>query len=195
MLSGLPFTHYFDAELIEDRKTCGRAVAQYNSSCSPYSTASVKEKEDQFVAIWSPRTRPPQANALGPWLGPTGACGDCTVVEAPFHCEFGYNLNLGSFVVVGANCFMQDFGTIYIGDRTIVGPNCKFYCMTTSVDASVRGKGCHGTFKAGAIKIEEDCFIGGDVTILPFRTIGKGAVVGAGSVVTRVSPINPFSVM
>jgi len=41
--------------------------------------------------------------------------------------------------------------------------------------------------QGGAIRIGEDCFIGGDVIILPFRKIGKGAVVGAGSVVTKVS--------
>lgn len=36
------------------------------------------------------------------------------------------------------------------------------------------------------ITIGEDCWIGGNVTILPGVTIGKGSTVGAGSVVTKV---------
>ena len=46
---------------------------------------------------------------------------------------------------------------------------------------------------AGMIRIEDHCFIGADVTILPYRTIGRGAVVAAGSIVTRVSYIPPSS--
>lgn len=193
MLAGMPYTHFFDDELIADRASCRRAVERYNEVCGPYSTASWQAKAEAFVAVYNPRERPYSSNTVGPWMGLIGACDDRTVVEAPFNCEFGYNINLGNHVLIAANCFMQDAGTIYIGDRTIVGPNVKFYCMTASVDASVRNEGsrgyggCHGYFTAGAIKVEEDCFIGGDVTILPFRTIGKGAVVGAGSVVTRVS--------
>ena len=41
--------------------------------------------------------------------------------------------------------------------------------------------------EAGAeIHVDEDVWIGGNVTILPGVSIGKGATVGAGSVVTKV---------
>lgn len=42
------------------------------------------------------------------------------------------------------------------------------------------------------VKIESDCWIGGNVIILPGVTIGEGSTVGAGSVVTRDVP--PHSV-
>lgn len=42
------------------------------------------------------------------------------------------------------------------------------------------------------VRIEDDCWIGGNVTILPGVTIGRGCTVGAGSVVSRSLP--PFSV-
>ncbi|KAI7081343.1 hypothetical protein KC356_g9175 [Hortaea werneckii] len=80
-------------------------------------------------------------------------------------------------------CHMQDPCEISIGDRTIVGPNVKFYGITPSIDPSVRNGG-QGPVRGGAIQIGEDCFIGGDVVILPYRKIGKGATIGAGSVVT-----------
>jgi acetyltransferase-like isoleucine patch superfamily enzyme len=38
------------------------------------------------------------------------------------------------------------------------------------------------------IHIGEDCWIGGNVCILPGVVIGKGSVVGAGSVVTKSVP-------
>ena len=40
----------------------------------------------------------------------------------------------------------------------------------------------------GGITIEDDVWIGGDVTVLPGVTVGRGAVIGAGSVVTRDVP-------
>lgn len=39
--------------------------------------------------------------------------------------------------------------------------------------------------KFGRIKIEDNCFIGADTTILPGVTIGKNCVIGAKSVVTK----------
>lgn len=42
------------------------------------------------------------------------------------------------------------------------------------------------------VRIEDDCWIGGNVIILPGVTIGQGSTIGAGSVVTKDIP--PFSV-
>lgn len=57
--------------------------------------------------------------------------------------------------------------------------------MTASSHSDLR-KGSQGPVIGGAIVIEDDVFIGGDVIIMPFRTIKKGSVVGAGSIVTKV---------
>lgn len=45
---------------------------------------------------------------------------------------------------------------------------------------------------AGPIVIEADCWLGTNVIVLPGRRIGKGAIIGAGSVVTRDIP--PYTV-
>lgn len=187
MLTGTPYRHFKDDELLADRESCRRAVQIYNDICGPNSTASQDEKGRSFTAVLNPREREPNSNTMGPWMGPTGVIGDLVTIETPFRCEYGYNINIGKNVTIGSGCFLQDAATIFIGDRTIIGPDVKFYCLSASVDATVRGEGNNGNFMTGAIKVEEDCWIGGNVTILPFRTIGKGATVGAGSVVTRVS--------
>lgn len=44
--------------------------------------------------------------------------------------------------------------------------------------------------KASPIIIEDDVWIGADVTILPGVRIGKGSVIGAKSVVTKDIPSN-----
>lgn len=47
----------------------------------------------------------------------------------------------------------------------------------------------------GEIHIGEDCWLGGNVIVLPGVTIGRGCTIGAGSVVTRVGGIfNPLEV-
>nr|WP_304437690.1 DapH/DapD/GlmU-related protein [Frigoribacterium sp. Leaf44] len=40
------------------------------------------------------------------------------------------------------------------------------------------------------VTIEDGCWIGANVTILPGVTLGRGSVVGAGSVVTKSYPPN-----
>lgn len=45
-----------------------------------------------------------------------------------------------------------------------------------------------GVEYAGQVTIGDDCWIGGNVTIMPGVTIGKGCTVGSGSIVTKDIP-------
>ena len=56
---------------------------------------------------------------------------------------------------------------------------------THPLDPEVRN-GTKGPETGAEIVIEEDCWLGGNVTVLPGIRIGRGSVVGAGSVVTKV---------
>ncbi|KAI5359748.1 putative zn(2)-C6 fungal-type DNA-binding domain, trimeric LpxA-like superfamily [Septoria linicola] len=190
MLRGERYLHFQDTALRNERTSCRKAVEAYNDSCKAVNPSSSHEQERNFLAIYEPKER---AWELGKaWDGPKGSVGSHSVVETPFNCEFGYNIHLGKDVLIQQNCTLQDASIIYIGDRSIVGPNVKFYCITTSVDAQQR-RGSRGEFQAGPIRVEEDVVIHADCIILPFRTIGKGAVVGAGSVVTR--DVKPYTVV
>lgn len=188
MLIGRPFLHFIDDVLLNDREQCKGALERYNDAALTSKHISPEERGRFFRAIVDPEAR---RNYTGygrgrdePYDGPKGTVGSGVIVESPFHCEYGYNVHIGDQVVIQAGCVMQDACEIHIGNRTLIGPNVKFYGITASVDPSQR-KGSHGHVTAGAIKIGDDCFIGGDVIILPYRKIGNGAVVGAGSVVTK----------
>ncbi|RMY22246.1 hypothetical protein D0867_02834 [Hortaea werneckii] len=178
MLLGEPFSNH-DQALMQDRQQCKRALEEYNSGAGSSPHLSPKERHHLFCSIVEPTARKWYSHSHEPYTGPRGHIGQGTVVESPFTCDYGYNVFLGDDVVIQSGCHMQDPCEISIGDRTIVGPNVKFYGMTATRN------GGQGPVRGGAIRVEADCLIGGDVVILPFRKIGKGAVVGASSVVTK----------
>lgn len=60
--------------------------------------------------------------------------------------------------------------------------------LTHFLDPQQKGR----MYRMGRVTIEEDAFIGCNVTICSAVTIGKGAIVGAGSVVTKSIP--PYQV-
>lgn len=66
------------------------------------------------------------------------------------------------------------------------------YSGTHPLDPAVR-RGTEGPELGKPVTIENDCWIGGNVIILPGVTIGRGSTIGAGSVVTKSFP--EFSVI
>lgn len=67
------------------------------------------------------------------------------------------------------------------------GPGVSLYSGGHPVDYRVRN-GISGPEFGGKITIGDDCWIGGNVIILPGITIGRGTTIGAGSVVTKDIP-------
>ncbi|KAF9007473.1 trimeric LpxA-like protein [Cyathus striatus] len=106
------------------------------------------------------------------------------VVEPPFHCDYGLHIRLEKGVKIGHNCSFIDSTYIRIGARTHVGPNVSFFAGGHVLDAKLRD-GANGPEFGKEIVVGEDCDIGGNSIVLPGVTIGRGAVVSPGSVVTR----------
>ena len=108
-------------------------------------------------------------------------------VEPPVHIDYGTNIRLGDNVFLNFNAVFLDTCLISIGSRTLVGPNVSFFSGTHPLDPALRN-GTQGPELGKEIQIGEDCWIGGNVVILPGVTLGRGCVVGAGSVVTKDVP-------
>lgn len=106
------------------------------------------------------------------------------ILRAPWHdLWIGNNVDLAYDVIVT--------GGVRIGDRTLVG----FRSQILSENHDIPEDGSP-IFSAGRvlrpISIEEDVWIGANCLILPGVTVGRGAVVAGGSVVTKSLP--PFCV-
>ena len=106
-------------------------------------------------------------------------------IEPPIHIDYGTNVSLGQDVYINFNCVIIDTCQVTIGARTLLGPNVSIFSGTHPIDPAIR-QGTAGPEIGKEIHIEEDCWIGGNVVILPGVRVGKGATVGAGSVVTKV---------
>jgi len=106
-------------------------------------------------------------------------------LEPPFYCDYGYNCKIGNNVYMNYNCVILDCNIVEIGDNTMFGPAVQIYAATHPTDPAIRATMLELAFP---IKIGKDCWIGGNVTILPGVTIGDGSTIGAGSVVVKDIP-------
>lgn len=98
----------------------------------------------------------------------------------------GYAINIGHNVFIGSNCEFNISKSIIIGNNTLIASGCRF------IDHD------HGT-KLGeligkqppvelSINVGSDVWLGCNVVVLKGVTIGDGAVVAAGAVVTKNIP-------
>ncbi|KAI4727971.1 trimeric LpxA-like protein [Aureobasidium sp. EXF-10728] len=191
MLNGRDYRHFTDPELLNDRAWCKQAIERYNKA----SEASFDIDMDGRMKLFRQILQPDRLLQLADTRNhPIGTIGSKILIEAPFKCEYGYNVHIADNVVIQAGCVMYDPCPITIGRGTIVGPNVKFYGLGPDMrfDARVRNGG-EGKLRGGKIMVEEDCFIGGDVVILPNVIIGRECVIEPGTVVS--SNIQPGKVV
>jgi len=114
-----------------------------------------------------------------------GHVGRDAVIRPPFFCDYGYNIRLGDGVFLNFNCVILDVVEVTIGDRTQIGPAVQIYTADHPRDTETRRAGLEF---GRPIRIGSDVWIGGGAILLPGVTVGDGAVIGAGSVVTRDVP-------
>lgn len=108
-----------------------------------------------------------------------------TVIRPPFHCDYGFNIRLGSNVFLNFNCVILDVVEVTIADGAQIGPAVQIYAADHPRDPVQR----RGGLEFGRpIRIGRNAWIGGGAIILPGVTVGDDALVGAGSVVTRDVP-------
>jgi maltose O-acetyltransferase len=112
-------------------------------------------------------------------LGPVGPG---TIVRPPFHCDYGFNIDLAADVFLNFNCVILDVVAVSIGEATQIGPGVQILTADHPRDAATRATGLEF---GRPVRIGRNVWIGGGAIILPGVTIGDDAVVGAGSIVTR----------
>ncbi|MEY3391497.1 MAG: dTDP-3-amino-3,6-dideoxy-D-galactose N-acetyltransferase and dTDP-6-deoxy-D-hex-4-ulose isomerase [Verrucomicrobiota bacterium] len=95
------------------------------------------------------------------------------------HCFIENQVVVGDRVTV--KCGVQLWDGITLEDDVFVGPNATF-----TNDREPRSRNAKATMLSTLVK--KGASIGANATILPGLTIGEGAMIGAGSVVTKDVP-------
>ena len=158
MLQGLPYKAWLDG-LAEERLENKRKIYQYNNL-----QPDAFEKQDMLIKQI---------------LGKTG---DNIHIEAPFHCDYGYNIEVGENFYANYNLIILDVGKVIIGKNAQIEPNVSIYTAGHPIHPESRNSG----YEYGiAVTIGDNVWIGGNVCIMPGVTIGRNVVIGAGSVVTK----------
>ena len=114
-----------------------------------------------------------------------GQVGEAVSIQPMFWCDYGFNIQMGSYVEINHNCVILDCAKVTFGDHVLIGPNCGFYTAGHPLDAARRNSGLE---YAKPITVGNNVWIGGGVQVMPGVVIGDGAVIGGGSVVTHDIP-------
>lgn len=167
MLANLPYKAWMDG-LSEERLENKKRIYQYNHL--------------------PPEQWNEQVDLLKRILGKTG---DEVYIEPPFHCDYGYNIEVGENFYANYNLVILDVGKVRIGKNVMFAPNVSIYTAGHPVHPDSRNSG----YEYGIdITIGDNVWIGGNVCVLPGVKLGDNVVIGAGSVVTKDLPDNVIAV-
>ncbi|WP_052722993.1 acyltransferase [Methanosarcina lacustris] len=100
-----------------------------------------------------------------------------------------FNIEIGNDVFIGKNAYISIHNSLKIGNSVMIGPNVTI--IGGDHNFAIKGKKM-SQVKSGGINlpivIQDDVWIGANVTILKGVVIGEGSIIGAGSVVTKAIP-------
>ena len=167
MLAGLPYKAWLDglsAERMENKQRIYR-----------YKNLSPEQGEEQAALIKEI----------------VGKCGENIWIETPFHCDYGWNIEVGENFFANYNLTILDVGKVVIGKNAQFAPNVSIYTAGHPVHPDSRNTG----YEYGiGVTIGDNVWLGGNTVITPGVTIGNNVVIGAGSVVTKDIPDNTIAV-
>lgn len=167
-LQGLLYDANYDTELLMEREKAKEMLFDYNRL-----RPSQKEERTQL---------------LKQLLGKTGKE---LIIEPPFACDYGYNIEVGENFYANVNLVILDGAKVSIGDNVFLAPNVGIYTAGHPLDVAQRNRGLE---YARPVTIGHNVWIGAGVNILPGVTIGDDTVIGAGSVVTKDIPSGVLAV-
>lgn len=112
------------------------------------------------------------------------ACGDHVNIQKDS--RFSHRCKIGDYSGIGEGSHL--YGEVVIGKYVMMGTNCTIYTQNHAFSRIDIPMCFQGSQKEKKVVIEDDVWIGGNVTILPGVTIKTGAVIGASAVVSKDVP-------
>ena len=165
--NGLPYNPNYDQELQEEMLKAADLCFEYNNIIP----SDTKAKDEMLTRILGKR-------------------GKNSCIRSPFFCDYGYNIEVGDNFFANYNFVVLDGAKVTIGNNVFIAPNVGLHTAGHPLDSNTRNQGIE---YAKPITIEDDVWIGAGVQMCPGVRIGRGAVVAAGSIVTKDVP--PFTLV
>jgi acetyltransferase-like isoleucine patch superfamily enzyme len=91
----------------------------------------------------------------------------------------GNRISIGGRSVINRNSYLDGRSGLSIGSNVSISPHA--YILTLDHDPQSKDFAA----RTGPVRIDDYVWIGARATLLPGVTLGKGAVIGAGAVVTK----------
>ena len=120
-----------------------------------------------------------------------GKSGEGICIEAPFHCDYGSNIEVGDNFYSNYNLTILDVAKVTIGKNVMIAPNVSIYTAGHPIHPDSRNSGYEYGIE---VTIGDNVWIGGSVVVNPGVHIGNNVVIGSGSVVTKDIPDNYIAV-
>lgn len=166
--AGLIYDANYDKELIEERLRAKDFCYRYNNL--------------------HPAKGEERRQLIGELLGKTGRE---FLIEQPFYCDYGYNIEIGENFYANYGLIVLDAAKVAFGSDVFIGPSCGFYTAGHPVNPHRRNQGME---YAKPITVGNSVWLGGHCVVLPGVAIGDNTVIGAGSVVTGDIPAGVIAV-
>lgn len=104
------------------------------------------------------------------------------------------DISIGHHVFIHSGAHFYTAGSeISIGNYVLIGPNCSLTAANRDYSDWTRPMYFGADYVKKPVRIEDDVWLGGKVIVTPGVTISRGAVVAAGSVVTKDVP--PYAIV
>lgn len=117
-------------------------------------------------------------------------CGRNVNVEHGAFIGSGRGIDIGDDSGIGLDAHIA--GPVIIGRNVMMGPRCMLLAIDHETGRTDLPMIAQGVRRPTPPIIEDDVWLGANVTVLPGRRIGTGCIIGAGSVVA--SDIAPFTI-
>ncbi|MCA9962140.1 MAG: acyltransferase [Anaerolineales bacterium] len=115
-----------------------------------------------------------------------GSCGRGVRIHGQFHVTSPQNFHVGNNVHINSNAFIRAEGNVSIEDNVHISRNLVIYSMNHNYEGDLLPYDSEQRYKP--VRIQKNAWIGMNVSIIPGITIGEGAIIGMGTVVSKDVP-------
>ena len=126
-----------------------------------------------------------------------GHCGNNVVISSPCRMSVPQNVFMGDYTLIQPNCtFIMNKGKVYIGKWSTIASNCTIITDNHKPTVGINTRMLNRYYINDSVKdifIDCDCWVGAGSTLLSGASMGRGSIAAAGAVVNK--PVPPYAVV